>query len=56
MMPPSELASQLNCLEMANPNITPEDGLTMYIRDHTQGPVCAMATPAVWRIVNSSIR
>lgn len=41
-----QVASQLNCLEMINPNKTPEDGITIYSDDCTQGPVCAMATPA----------
>lgn len=41
-----QVASQFNCLEMANPNLTPENGITIYENDHTQGPTCAMATPA----------
>jgi hypothetical protein len=41
-----QVASQFNCLEMANPIATPEIGITIYQFDRTQGPVCAMATPA----------
>ncbi len=41
-----QVASQFNCLEMVNPNILPEDGITRYQQDHTQGPLCAMCTPA----------
>ena len=40
------VASQLNCLEMVGPGETPENGVTQYCRDKTQGPVCAMACPA----------
>eukprot|EP00041_Stephanoeca_diplocostata_P018008 m.373597 g.373597 ORF g.373597 m.373597 type:complete len:342 (-) comp20888_c0_seq2:1926-2951(-) len=39
-------ASQFNCLEMIQPKVRPEDGITWYVRDHTQGPACAMACPA----------
>jgi hypothetical protein len=41
-----QAASQFNCLEMRKPSITPEDGVTIYAYDHTQGPKCAMACPA----------
>jgi hypothetical protein len=41
-----QVASQMNCLEMANPKTTPEAGLTIYENDRTQGPLCAMSTPA----------
>ncbi|EER15238.1 conserved hypothetical protein [Perkinsus marinus ATCC 50983] len=37
-----QVASQFNCLEMPNMNLTPEDGITNYINDPTQGPACAM--------------
>ena len=40
------VASQFNCLEMVGPGVRPEDGVTNYARDRTQGPVCAMACPA----------
>lgn len=41
-----QIASQSNCLEMSNPSRTPEDGLSIYLYDNTQGPLSAMATPA----------
>jgi hypothetical protein len=41
-----QVASQFNCLEMSGPNVTPEDGITRYKDDHTQGPACAICTPA----------
>ena len=41
-----QVASQLNCLEMIEPGISPEDGITRYINDKTQGPLCVMTTPA----------
>jgi hypothetical protein len=41
-----QAASQFNCLEMPNPYTTPEDGVTGYYADETQGPVCAMMCPA----------
>jgi hypothetical protein len=41
-----QVASQLNCLEIVNPNVKPEDGITIYQNDKTQGPICVMCTPA----------
>jgi hypothetical protein len=41
-----QVASQFNALEMIGPNITPEDGVTRYQHDHTQGPACAIAAGA----------
>lgn len=41
-----QVASQFNSLEMVGPSVTPEDGVTRYERDHTQGPACAMAAGA----------
>jgi hypothetical protein len=41
-----QVASQFNVLEMAGPEVTPEDGVTRYIDDHTQGPACAIAAGA----------
>ena len=41
-----QAASQFNCLEMTSPYITREVGITRYVNDHTQGPVCAMCCPA----------
>jgi hypothetical protein len=41
-----QVASQFNLLEMTGPSITPEDGVTRYASDHTQGPACAIAAGA----------
>ena len=41
-----QVASQFNLLEMVSPNVTPEDGVTRYQGDHTQGPACAIAAGA----------
>jgi hypothetical protein len=41
-----QVASQFNLLEMIGPNRTPEDGVTIYQSDPTQGPACAMAAGA----------
>merc|ERR1712217_614971 len=41
-----QVASQFNCLEMPNPGVTPEKGVSNYFRDRTQGPSCALACPA----------
>lgn len=41
-----QVASQFNCLEMVSPSVRPEDGITIYEDDRTQGPVCAMSCPA----------
>ena len=41
-----QAASQFNCLEMVGPGVRPEDGITRYKFDHTQGPACALACPA----------
>jgi hypothetical protein len=41
-----QVASQFNLLEMTGPHRTPEDGVTDYQHDHTQGPACAMAAGA----------
>jgi hypothetical protein len=38
-----QVASQFNLLEMIGPHTTPEDGVTIYQSDRTQGPACAMA-------------
>lgn len=40
------MASQFNALEMVGPSVTPEDGVTRYEHDRTQGPACAMAAGA----------
>jgi len=41
-----QVASQFNLLEMTGPSVTPEDGVTRYSGDHTQGPPCAIAAGA----------
>ncbi len=41
-----QVASQFNMLEMVAPNRTPEDGVTDYAFDRTQGPACAIAAGA----------
>jgi O-acetyl-ADP-ribose deacetylase (regulator of RNase III) len=38
-----QAASQSNCLEMPNPDVSPDAGITAYAADRTQGPACAMA-------------
>ncbi len=41
-----QVASQFNLLEMPNHNVSPEDGISNYQHDHTQGPACAIACGA----------
>jgi hypothetical protein len=41
-----QVASQFNLLEMIGPEVTPEQGVTRYQHDHTQGPACAIAAGA----------
>jgi len=41
-----QVASQFNLLEMVSPNYTPEDGVSIYEHDRTQGPACAIAAGA----------
>ena len=41
-----QVASQFNLLEMVNPNVTPEQGVSRYEFDPTQGPACAIAAGA----------
>ena len=38
-----QVASQFNLLEMINERVTPENGVTGYQNDPTQGPACAIA-------------
>ena len=40
------MASQFNLLEMVGPTVTPDDGVTRYEHDPTQGPACAIAAGA----------
>jgi hypothetical protein len=46
-----QVASQLNCLEMLNPDVSPLDGITNYYQDNTQGPKAVLCTPyaLAWR-------
>jgi hypothetical protein len=41
-----QVASQFNMLEMISPQMKPEDGLSIYQQDLTQGPACAIAAGA----------
>lgn len=41
-----QVASQFNLLEMVGPKVNPEDGVTRYRHDPTQGPACAIAAGA----------
>ncbi|MCI3135633.1 hypothetical protein [Phenylobacterium aquaticum] len=41
-----QVASQFNMLEMISPRVTPEDGVSNYEHDETQGPACAIAAGA----------
>ena len=41
-----QAASQFNCLEFVTPDVVPEDGVTEYADDRTQGPDCALACAA----------
>ena len=41
-----QAASQFNCLEFPQPLSLPENGITNYAWDHTQGPACAIACGA----------
>ncbi|MGY6548649.1 MAG: hypothetical protein ACXIU7_06550 [Roseinatronobacter sp.] len=41
-----QVASQFNLLEMVDPQVTPEAGVSLYEFDPTQGPACAIACGA----------
>ncbi len=41
-----QVASQFNLLEMVDPSVSPEHGVTRYASDATQGPACAIAAGA----------
>lgn len=41
-----QVASQFNLLEMVSPSNTPDEGITIYEHDRTQGPACAIACGA----------
>lgn len=47
-----QVASQLNCLEFAGPSEIPEDGVTQYADDPTQGPACSLAAAAATVVRN----
>lgn len=53
-----QVASQLNCLEMKNPGVSPESGITNYYSDRTQGPGCVLCTPysLAYRNYNINVR
>jgi hypothetical protein len=41
-----QVASQFNVLEMTGSSVSPEEGVTRYVHDRTQGPACAIAAGA----------
>ena len=41
-----QVASQFNCLEFPSPHQKPEDGISRYVFDFTQGPACSLACAA----------
>ena len=41
-----QVASQFNLLEMISPDVSPEQGISIYQYDRTQGPACAIACGA----------
>jgi len=41
-----QVASQFNLLEMVSPQVTPDNGISAYEYDLTQGPACAIAAGA----------
>jgi hypothetical protein len=41
-----QAASQMNALEFPSESVVPEDGITNYVADRTQGPACALACAA----------
>ncbi|HEY2364955.1 MAG TPA: hypothetical protein VGH87_01170 [Polyangiaceae bacterium] len=47
-----QVASQLNCLEFAGPEEIPENGVTDYASDPTQGPACSLAAAAATVVRN----
>jgi hypothetical protein len=47
-----QAASQLNCLEFAGPEEIPENGITAYAMDPTQGPACSLAAAAATVVRN----
>jgi hypothetical protein len=51
-----QVASQFNLLEMTGPDVTPENGVTRYVHDRTQGPACALAAGAATVSATTSCR
>lgn len=51
-----QVASQFNLLEMVHPDVSPEDGVTRYELDPTQGPACAIAAGAATIFRNYLVR
>ena len=47
-----QAASQFNCLEFAGPEEVPENGVTQYATDPTQGPACSLAAAAATVVRN----
>lgn len=41
-----QVASLSNCLEMSGPEVPPQDGITGYCQESSQGAICSMACPA----------
>ena len=41
-----QAASQFNCLEMPDSAVTTDAGISSYVNDNTQGPICAVACAA----------
>ena len=41
-----QVASQFNCLEFPSAESVPEDGISDYAYDKTQGPACSLAAAA----------
>ena len=50
-----QVASQFNLLEMVSPEVTPEQGVTRYQHDATQGPARAIAAGAATSYPNYSV-
>eukprot|EP01065_Artemidia_motanka_P039592 TRINITY_DN4859_c0_g1_i1.p1 TRINITY_DN4859_c0_g1~~TRINITY_DN4859_c0_g1_i1.p1 ORF type:complete len:597 (+),score=219.41 TRINITY_DN4859_c0_g1_i1:44-1792(+) len=51
-----QVASQFNCLEFITDTKIPEDGITAYQYDKTQGPICAMCCAAACAYRNYLVR
>jgi hypothetical protein len=51
-----QVASQFNLLEMVGPDVSPEDGVSRYEFDRTQGPACAIAAGAATIFRNYLVR